>query len=417
MRQRLKILILNVIEKLNFFLVHHLKLSVYLKKCPKIPALKIVRLLLGSILIYQLILVGIGFTLDPNDYKNEIQKLVLKKTDYTVILNGPLKFHTFPGFGIEASNVFVKNKPYLNPLLKVENLRINFNLLPLLLAKLSFNLEFLHLKVNAHSFDKIKTKLIITRNWIQVVKTQIDCNLKSKDEAMFIDYFAVDSSDTSKKYYLKHQSNHVSLSVLSQILKLKNKLTGEGALNIDLVATGKSWDTIKKTLSGEFEIEIFKGKLQGFDLIAALKEAKSILNVVSSKLSHTLASAFDSLLHRKHREPNGHTPFENFKIKGKFTQGILRTQHLHVNHTHYHVSGKGRIDLVNEHIDCQLETLYQEKGDPKALLRVPPLVIHITGPFKNVSIKPDFSSYLQYVRQKEPNTHNIQRGSKLSSKR
>lgn len=233
-------------------------------------------------------------------------------------------------------------------------------------------------------------------------KIKIGLKKGRKEGSLHIDQLEIDLSEDLPKYFLKHQGKDFPLSLLLTILGSEALIVGESKLDLELTMFGKTIETLKRSMSGRIELDIKKGTIYGLDLISSLKEAKSILTTLESKIAHTLSEALEVLLHRKHEIVQ--TPFSSLKIKAKIDHGKLVTDDFIVRHPKYRLQGSGAVNFRNNSIEYQLQAFYKDLpklADPKKRKKFPniPLVINITGPLEKPKVKPDFHSYLQYVRQ------------------
>lgn len=98
-------------------------------------------------------LVVIAVTVDPNDYKDQIQAQVKKQTGRDLLLSGPLELSVFPWLGVQANDVALSNaQGFSDPqMASIQHVEVRLRLLPLLkkqirlgkvtLAGLVLNLE------------------------------------------------------------------------------------------------------------------------------------------------------------------------------------------------------------------------------------------------------------------------------------
>ncbi|MDD7805702.1 MAG: AsmA family protein [Endozoicomonas sp. (ex Botrylloides leachii)] len=74
--------------------------------------------------------------INPNDYRDDITKLVYEKTGLTLKVNGPIEWSVFPWFGLSIQDVSVAGTEG-RPLAKLGDAKVSIELLPLLNKKLN----------------------------------------------------------------------------------------------------------------------------------------------------------------------------------------------------------------------------------------------------------------------------------------
>src|SRR5262245_4824182 len=87
-----------------------------------------------------LIVIGLVLVLvfvDPNDYRDDIQKIVKEKTGRELTLSGDLKLSVFPWIALEAGPASLGDAPGFGPepFLSIKHARLGVRLMPLLGGK------------------------------------------------------------------------------------------------------------------------------------------------------------------------------------------------------------------------------------------------------------------------------------------
>ncbi len=106
---------------------------------------KIIRFILFSIAgLFALVLiasVALPFLVDPNDFKDDIARVVRQKTGRTLTLEGNLALSIFPWLGLELGAAKLSNAPGFGaePFAAVQRARIRVKLLPLLKKKVEMD--------------------------------------------------------------------------------------------------------------------------------------------------------------------------------------------------------------------------------------------------------------------------------------
>jgi AsmA protein len=123
--------------------------------------LKVAVLGIGALLLLLAVVLGIFIArFDPNDYKDELQKLVREHTGRQLELPGKLSLAVFPRIALEFGPATLGNAPGFGaePMLAVERVRLGLRLMPLLHRRIEvdtaeFTRPALHLAVDAHGHD------------------------------------------------------------------------------------------------------------------------------------------------------------------------------------------------------------------------------------------------------------------------
>lgn len=364
---------------------------------------KFSKIFLACFFALYIIQITVIASIDPNQFKTVIESKVLKETGMGLVLKGPIHLSGIKGIVLETQEVVLKKNPKTKyEMFKVASLKISPQLWYLLLGKLVFNLEMHGVQYQSYKIADLNTQIALKPNLFVFSKINLGLKKGREEGRLKIDQLHIDFKNEHPKYYLKHQGSDFPLFLLLTILGSETLIRGDTRLEIELSAEGKTLEMLKKSLVGNLEMEISKGAILGLDLIASLKEARSILTTIESKLFHGITDAVDSLFHRKQLKHS--TPFSNFKIKAKILQGKLKTEECFVKHHQFHLQGLGGINFATNTLEYQVRAFYKDTikssdSKPKNKWTKYPLLIHIRGPLEKPDIKPDLHSYIQYVRQ------------------
>lgn len=378
---------------------------------------KIATIVLSIKLVIILMIMGLTQFIDPNRYKEPIEKFILERTGQTVALQGPLRVQILPYPALEADEVVLKDQS-----LTAQTLKIYPDIRSFFSEKKYFELALSGVTYKPYHIAELYTYVTFDNGIIELQETKCDLVKGHHKGTIEIDNLRIDTTGDLPKYYLKHQGENFPLAFVMNLAGHdQNILIGhQTRLMVDLAAEGLDLKPIKKSLSGHIEIEINKGKFHGTDLIESLKKAKSFVGTITTKLTQPLVSALQTLTRRQKNSASEETPFDNLKIIAKLKNGVLDNHHLKITHAHYEVVGKGNINLNKSEVDYRVEAIY--KGDVAIkhstaidrALRAAPLIIFISGPFEKPDIKTDFDSYLKFVNKSvtasQPNKNQSKKG-------
>jgi uncharacterized protein involved in outer membrane biogenesis len=379
-------------------------------------------LMIALVVLLLLFTVGIGFTkliakyIDPNLYKADIEKFILEEIGQTVTFEGPIHvgYKPFPVFEVE--NVAIKDKS-----ITAKNLKIYPNVRSLFSDTKQFELHLTNLQYKTYQIPEFYTNITVGREVVELQDTRFELVRGKVQGSIAIDTFQIDISGEKLIYRLQHHGENFPLGFFIALNGGdKQMIKGENIrLKLDLIAEGEEFEHIRKSLAGQLEMEITKGRFKGTDLVSALKKAKSFVGTVATKLTEPLVSGLKTLAHREDDGFSSTTPFEMLKIKANLKNGILDNHDLNIDHHHYKVQGKGKVNLTKNTVNYRIEAIYKEKAKAKQNIRqrtMPsaPLVIFISGAIENPNIKTDFDSYLKYIKPKK--TKKFKKSAKIAKK-
>lgn len=158
----------------------------------------------------------------------------------------------------------------------------------------------------------------------------------------------------------------------------KLKAQGLAGINISITTRGTTLPAITQNLNGHLLFNVKNGALNDIDLEYYLNLGKAILQHKSlSSVTNTHQTTFGNL-------------------SGSFTitQGVATTSDVLLQGPILEAHGKGSADLANQSINMQLQI------NPAGLdnYSVP---IKISGPFSNISIRPDFDTLIKNQIQQQ----------------
>lgn len=161
------------------------------------------------------------------------------------------------------------------------------------------------------------------------------------------------------------------------------QVSGTSDLKSTISAAGDSADKIRRSLTGKVNFAVNKGTLKGINL-------EHWLNVGSA-------------LYHREPVPSMNAPNEtNFQqLTGSFNinKGIARNDDFILQSTLMRVTGQGTVDLVNEQINYLFIAVKMNPANNQPRKDVIP--IRVSGPFANISVKPDVEQLLRNQVQKE----------------
>ena len=120
----------------------------------KLKYLKTLSLIVAGILFTVLLVLSIFLaTVDPNEYKNEIENQFRASTGKTLRLNGPIELSILPKLVLEASDIEIVNEDnfHIPQFLRLSSIRISVNMFSLIRGDI---------EMDALTIDQLKVNLV-----------------------------------------------------------------------------------------------------------------------------------------------------------------------------------------------------------------------------------------------------------------
>ncbi len=100
------------------------------------------QLLIALIVILVIATIGIVNFVNPNQFKDEIEREVLTNTGYTLTVNGPIQWRWYPMLSLEFNNIAIQNlPPFSGQLLSAKTIQAECKLLPVFMGKIALNIR------------------------------------------------------------------------------------------------------------------------------------------------------------------------------------------------------------------------------------------------------------------------------------
>ncbi len=365
--------------------------------------------LTGFLVLVGLLILGVGilfWTVDPNAYKPQMERLVLEKTGLSLELPSKINWSIWPVIGVKTSELRIGNDQNEFKFEEVELgivpwafLRGDFSSDINLKASSFFYNEFLvksiHLDVENFQFGTpfvLKFSGRLEKGFAEPIdfelKSQITLSLKennhqgedflklSEIRASFnqSDFQGeVEVHDFSKPLLaanLTSESFNVSDWVNTKAVALKlHKMTIATHLTLD----GTDPSVVPSSLNGEAKITVQNSVLTGIDvdkiLIGIRKILTSLLGASPSESSLSLLGNLPSLLTASLEKsislsPGGETRFGSFSSQAVITNGVVQNNQVALSSDHFRVEGSGEIDLNHQKLQYQFNVYGSDHDNP-----------------------------------------------------
>jgi uncharacterized protein YhdP len=219
-------------------------------------------------------------------------------------------------------------------------------------------------KVKQFAFEKLRTAVKLEDGIAYIQPMHVNAlggSVSAKGVADF-------SKAGNPKYQMAFDIKEISAVQLMQSLQAEREMTGAISLQGEVTAGGNDFGSLKKTASGNVELECTEGSLRKF---AVLSKIFSILNV-----SQLLKFKLPDMV-------SGGMPYN--KITGTFAlrNGVIETTDLFIDSDAMNISVIGTWDLPKEKLDLTVGVKPLQTVD-KVLSRIPIAGWILTG--KNKSL-------------------------------
>jgi AsmA protein len=162
-------------------------------------------------------------------------------------------------------------------------------------------------------------------------------------------------------------------------------VTGQGRFEADLSAVGQTPDALRRSLSGEADIELAMGSIKGFNLEQVIRRAEARLK------GKPAPSA----------EPE-RTDFTQLRASARIDQGVLTNRDLFATSSYIHARGSGTLRLADWGIDYRLEPWFVDPPKGRGIKEIEdiPIPIRITGTLQDPDWSVDIGPVLREVAQR-----------------
>jgi len=188
-----------------------------------------------------------------------------------------------------------------------------------------------------------------------------------------------DASGAVSRYAVKLDMNSVAIKSLLDAAMKVERISGTGALTVDVTGAGASQQAIVNSLGGAASVSAKDGAIQGVDLAA-------VSRTIQNALSGALGAATSQGASTDFAEAGG-----TFKI----ANGVMQNQDFHLLNPFVRVTSNGEIDLgprtIDFHVAAKLVATGQGQGGAKDATGIS-VPFDVSGPWTKLSYKPDMKA-------------------------
>ena len=154
----------------------------------------------------------------------------------------------------------------------------------------------------------------------------------------------LDATGDQARLSLNERLTGVQLAPVMKVLSDHQFVSGAAGGGFTLSATGKSVKGMLGSLSGNLDLAVNEGALEGVDLVYELQRAQSLL-------AKQAAPA---------RAGEKRTPFDAMKVSGTVKDGVINSDDLNISNPVMKITGAGSVDLAKETLDYRLKAKVHE---------------------------------------------------------
>jgi len=181
--------------------------------------------------------------------------------------------------------------------------------------------------------------------------------------------------------------NGINIAPLVKDAANLDMLEGKGNVGVNLTTQGNTVSAMKKTLNGNFSLNLANGVLKGIDIDKKLLAAQAMLSKGGSANKESFAVNKDEK-----------TEFKEFKATFKVNNGVAHSDDLSLKSEQVRVSGAGDINIGNDSIDYEAKAAIAKTADGKGGITVP---VRVSGPYSSLKYTLDYAAMVKEVAKQK----------------
>lgn len=305
----------------------------------------VIALIILLILVVLFIVGCLLYFVDPNKIKPIIISEIEKRSGYHVTMDSRLTWSFYPTISIVAPQIGITGPQEQRPFLILKNVRIATRLASLWEEKQKLLGDFTaqQVQLGGMHIENLKAKLSWRRS---------NLYLSNIDATFYSGRLQANANITN----LNNQPNWIWDAVFTKVElqpllndlsagQAKIQIAGKADARFQGRALGKSKPVILQSMQAGLQLSIKDGILYGIDLNYLLQNAQALLHKTPVISLNT-----------------DQTPFESMASNATISAGILRTNHLVINSTHFQAVAKGDYSLLPQTLDLNISVLPKDEN-------------------------------------------------------
>lgn len=188
------------------------------------------------------------------------------------------------------------------------------------------------------------------------------------------------------RFAVRQNLNGIQVGPLLKDAIGKDPIEGKGNVQLDVVATGATFEQIKKTLDGSARLELRDGAIRGINIAQAVRSAKSKLAALKGAGEQQAQSGTGSTGEK--------TDFSELTGSFRITNGVAHNDDLQIKSPLVRIAGSGAIDIGSDRLDylartTVVSTLQGQGGPELQELKGVTVPVRLSGPFNAIGWRVD----------------------------
>ncbi|HJV74498.1 MAG TPA: AsmA family protein [Noviherbaspirillum sp.] len=193
------------------------------------------------------------------------------------------------------------------------------------------------------------------------------------------------TADKPPRFAVKQNLTGINIGPLLQDALGKAQIEGRGNVQLDVTASGATFDQIKKQLDGTARMELRDGAIRGVNIAQAVRNAKAKIGEIRGKEPEQTGTA----------SANEKTDFSEMSASFRITDGVARNDDLSIKSPLVRIGGSGEINLGADRLDylaktTVVSTLKGQGGPELEALKGVTVPVRLSGPFAAIGWRIDF---------------------------
>lgn len=193
------------------------------------------------------------------------------------------------------------------------------------------------------------------------------------------------TADKPPRFTVKQNLTGINIGPLLQDALGKAQIEGRGNVQLDVTASGATFDQIKKQLDGTARMELRDGAIRGVNIAQAVRNAKTKIGEIRGKEAEQAGTA----------SANEKTDFSEMSASFRITDGVARNDDLSIKSPLVRIGGSGEINLGADRLDylaktTVVTTLKGQGGPELEALKGVTVPVRLSGPFAAIGWRIDF---------------------------
>jgi AsmA protein len=210
----------------------------------------------------------------------------------------------------------------------------------------------------------------------------------------------LDARPATPEIGIRQSLSALQIAPFLKALKLTDKLSGIGALELDLKARGLDPAAMRRSLSGTARFGLNDGAIDGADFMKIVNEARTMYDQYKGRPPEPRTDKADR------------TVFQLFNGSFNINQGVAKTGDIKLQSSKLTAAGAGSVDIASEGLNMEFQ-ITPVRSEGKRTVTVP---VSISGPFTALKYKVDLGAVAKEAAREQLDTKKEELQKKLDEK-